>query len=548
MQWRGAPTPKDSVNSGRRVLAPTENCRRKRLLDYDVSFSTMGSDRVPRTEQRRIRALKVRQWMPGWNAVSYSADEHRRKPEPCFFIFSMPAAELRGLCGINRRQAAGVVPRAEDMGIQRQHDRDRSDEIARFVSYGYPWSTLSEAKRRTTEFDDLRKPGWLPTSIVINIIPRGDLRNGTAVDDADIVSLEESGDDVFLRLPYRSWSKAWQPNGVPPFEVIDGQHRLFAFDLENGENFDLPVVAFHGLDISWQAYLFWTINIKPKKINASLAFDLYPLLRGEDWLNKAEGHFVYRETRAQELTEALWSHPKSPWYDKINMLGERKFRGVTQSAWIRSLMATLIKSWRGPGGRIGGLFGGRLSLNEEVLGWSRAQQAAFLIFGWSAFRDAVKASEEKWATSLRHANGLDLGGDDPAFYGPFSLISTDQGVRGVLHVFNDLCFVAAGKLKLRAWRLEEDAAAADEKAVSAALKTIAKQPVASYLRDIASRLNTFDWRLSSAPHLTEAERRSKLIFRGSSGYKEIRTQLLDHVSVGDSDLAKAAKAALREVE
>lgn len=503
---------------------------------------------MPKIEQRRIRALKVRQWMPGWNAVSYSAAEHRRKPDPSFLIFSIPAAELRSLCGIHRRQSTGVAPRAQDMGIQRQHDRERSDEIARFVRYGYPWSTLSEAKRKSSDFDDLRKPGWLPTSIVINIIPRGDLRNGTAVDDADVVSIEERGEDVFLRLPYGVWSKMWVPKGVPPFEIIDGQHRLFAFDAENGEDFDLPVVAFCGLDISWQAYLFWTINIKPKKINASLAFDLYPLLRGEDWLNRAEGHLVYRETRAQELTEALWSYPKSPWYDKINMLGERKVGGVTQSAWVRSLMATLIKPWRGPGGRIGGLFGGRLSEDEEVLGWSRAQQAAFLIFGWEAFRDAVKQSKEKWATSLRHAQGLDLGGDDPAFYGPSSMIYTDQGVRGILHVFNDLCFVAASKLKLRAWRLDEDAAAADEKAVAAAMKTIAKQPVADFLSDIAFLLATFDWRLSSAPHLSEAERRSKLVFRGSSGYKEIRAQLLQHLAVGETDLAKAAKAALREVE
>ncbi len=80
-------------------------------------------------------------------------------------------------------------------------------------------------------------------------------------------------------------------------------------------------MAFYGLDVSWQAYLFWTINIKPKRINPSLAFDLYPLLRAEDWLDKAEGHYVYRESRSQELTEALWSNPDSPWYDRINMLG-----------------------------------------------------------------------------------------------------------------------------------------------------------------------------------------------------------------------------------
>ena len=74
-------------------------------------------------------------------------------------------------------------------------------------------------------------------------------------------------------LPYTEWTNSWRPSGMPPLEVIDGQHRLWAFDSAD-EDFELPVVAFHGLDISWQAYLFWTINIKPKRINPSLAFDL----------------------------------------------------------------------------------------------------------------------------------------------------------------------------------------------------------------------------------------------------------------------------------
>ena len=140
----------------------------------------------------------------------------------------------------------------------------------------------------------------------------------------------EANGASFVSLPYKAWSTAWEPKIIPPFEVIDGQHRLWSFHRNDDPSFELPVVAFHGLDISWQAYLFWTINIKPKRINPSLAFDLYPLLRAEDWLDRAEGHSVYRETRSQELTEALWSNEDSPWYDRINMLGEKKNKWVTQ--------------------------------------------------------------------------------------------------------------------------------------------------------------------------------------------------------------------------
>src|SRR5262249_45408689 len=152
-----------------------------------------------------------------------------------------------------------------------------------FVEFGFPWSTLSDAKRASAEFNDLRKPGWLPTAIVLNILTKDAVRNGSTVADKDLASIVEVDGQPRLQLPYESWSADWAPSKLPPFEVIDGQHRLWAFEgASKLENFQLPVVAFVGLDVSWQAYLFWTINIKPKRINASLAFDLYPLLRSED--------------------------------------------------------------------------------------------------------------------------------------------------------------------------------------------------------------------------------------------------------------------------
>src|SRR5690606_21689187 len=116
-------------------------------------------------------------------------------------------------------------------------------------------------------------------AIVLNILVKGDERNGIAIADGDLASVVKNECGSALQLPYEEWTPSWAPDGLPPFEVIDGQHRLWAFEgTSQFERFELPVVAFIGLDISWQAYLFWTINIKPKRINASLAFDLYPLL------------------------------------------------------------------------------------------------------------------------------------------------------------------------------------------------------------------------------------------------------------------------------
>lgn len=356
---------------------------------------------------------------------------------------------------------------------------------------------------------------------------------------------------IEITLPYSKWTKDWRPSPIPPFEVIDGQHRLWAFGSESDANFELPVVGFFGLDVSWQAYLFWTINIKPKRINPSLAFDLYPLLRTEDWLDRAEGHAVYRETRSQELTEALWSHPDSPWYDRINMLGEPRSSWVTQSAWIKSLMATFIRPWRGRGAKFGGLFGSRLKQGDEVLGWSRAQQAAFLIYSWQALRSQIQKSNETWAKERRLATANDpevpLNKEDPAFYGRYSLIVTDQGVRGYLHILNDLCFSMAPKLDLRSLQIQESASASDEKAVTLALKSIEKHTVSKFVHKIARDLASFDWRTSAAPEISEEERRSKLVFRGSSGYKELRIQLLEHLEERGADIGEIAKLVRRKV-
>jgi DGQHR domain-containing protein len=500
--------------------------------------------------RRRLPALKVRQWIDGWANVDFDPSEHRKRPEPHFYIFSLPAQELRRLTGIARREAKDAAPRTADLGIQRAHDPERSDEIARFVEFGYPWSTLSKARRKSEEFNDLRKPGWLPTAIVINILTAVDRRQGVGVSERDLVEIDDASSGVsHVSLPYQKWSNSWWPDSLPPFEVIDGQHRLWSFGSSSLlSEFEVPVVAFHGLDISWQAYLFWTINIKPKRINPSLAFDLYPLLRAEDWLERGEGHSVYRETRAQELTEILWSHESSPWYDRINMLGEKKNPWVTQSAWVKSLLATLVRPWEGRGRRLGGLFGSRLTEESDVLGWSRAQQAAFLIFFWQQFSEAVEKTKAAWATAIRNesqARAARAPPGNPAFFGQYSLIMTDQGVRGILHVLNDMCFMMAARLHMNEWTAKDRNAKNDTTAVSNEIDAIRTLPMSKYLGELAVKLSTFDWRTSAFPNLAPDQRMIKLVFRGSSGYKEIRAQLIDHLAAGGADDVSAAAQRLK---
>ena len=129
--------------------------------------------------QNSISALKVQQWLEDWDVVAFKEQEYRRRPERYFYIFNLPAGELKALSGVYRRTKGGA--QTEDLGIQRRHDEVRSKEIREFIHFGYPWSDLSTTKRDSGKFNDLRKPGWLPTSIVVNILKPDDSRLGAGV-------------------------------------------------------------------------------------------------------------------------------------------------------------------------------------------------------------------------------------------------------------------------------------------------------------------------------------------------------------------------------
>lgn len=116
-----------------------------------------------------IPALIVRQWLQDWDNVFFSKSQHRKKPDPNFYLFSLPAPYLRRLSDVYRRKAD--KPRGQDLAIQRSHEIERSDEIKRFIYNGFPYSLLSDRQRNSDEYENLKMPGWLPTAVVANILP-----------------------------------------------------------------------------------------------------------------------------------------------------------------------------------------------------------------------------------------------------------------------------------------------------------------------------------------------------------------------------------------
>lgn len=501
-------------------------------------------------DELRVPALKVPQWLDAWNSIPFDESEYRRKPDPFFFQFSMPASLLKRYTGVHKREAKSGERRGEELNTQRFHNPDRSREIKQFVNFGFPWSDLSDKQRADPNNAELRKPGWLPTAILINILSPGEIRGTRELAAEDAVTVN-SDDGKLAEIVLPSSDEKWDPSegSLHPFEVIDGQHRLWAFeDVEVPDTYELPVVAFVGLDRSWQAYLFWTINIKPKRINASLAYDLYPLLRSETWLEQFSGAFVYRETRAQELVEIMWGHPMSVWKDRINMLGAQGDKNVRQAAWIRSLVATFVRNIEGPRVKIGGLFGPVAGEEEASIPWSRPQQAAFLIKAWKELSDAIDETEPTWAKVLAEHDASETD-ESPMMFAPDSLLNTDQGVRGYLAVLNDLTVLKLSELDLATWTMDGSDETKDLSDVTEALDDLDRQTqIAEFLKSLGADAASFDWRTAGAPGLTPEAEMLRHGFRGSSGYGQVKRAVLKHLrDHGSPSVAETAETAIEKL-
>lgn len=504
--------------------------------------------------REKRNALKVSQWMPAWSQATWGAPAAKPMPPKSYYLCSMPILALRALSGTQPRTTHARKVLSKNAGFQRAHDKERSQKIGRYLEYGYPVS--SSTGINPTEHPELINPGWLPTAILVNVLGANDERQRGSkklkVSKNHLVNIVTNGGASSISYPT---DIAIDASELAPLEVIDGQHRLLSVDeLEDvPDDYEVPVVVFDGLPLVWQAYLFWVINVEPKKINPSLAFDLYPELRNQDWLERGESIKVYQEHRAQELAEALWKHPLSPWYERIELFGKRVDGHVSNAAVIRSLAATFVRRWGSSSEpdemqRIGGLFGSLDKLGKSyVLHWKRSQQAAFLLKCWQCVFTSAKSSRAKWADALRqNSQTSESHRADVPFVSGFSLLATDQGFRAISFAYNAICQTAFDSLKLADWFTRAESEPTIE-SISACLAELDKlKVVTSFLEASASVLvNNMDWRTSSAPGLNDNERVVQGQFRGSSGYAALNKAALRTLALSkNQSIRSAAKNAL----
>lgn len=505
----------------------------------------------------RVNLIKINQWLSSWDDIDYN-QPMRSKPDDHFYFFKMDIRLLKRLSDVHRRKSSKT--KVVDSNIQRELREDRTEEIQRFVEKGFPLSTLNKRDRELEQNQVLKMPGFLPTAILVNIIGLNQKRGNSEIRESDVIKIEKvTGNDVMV-LPDAVFDDNWLPE-LKPIEIIDGQHRLWAFD-ETEQiqgDYEVPVIAYDNLDRAWQAYLFYVINIKPKKINTSLGYDLYPLLRTQEWLeNSKDGLSVYRDTRAQELVEALWLYDESPWHRRISMLGDDS-SNISQNAFVRALSSTYLRKTSRK--KVSGLFADVLTnKNHEEVKWVRPQQAAFLILLWDEIAKAIKSTEEndqiEWIDNLRKENfqsslferELEL---DKAFIGKNSNLSRDQGVTGISMFSNDFFYVLANESDLNfndlEWNEEIDERQIETSSIDLAISEFRNHSIFSYIQLFSREVIKFDWRTSNAQFSDENQREIQKKYRGSGGYRDIWKDLLKQFLESDNEKIKKYAGILNEL-
>ena len=121
-------------------------------------------------------------------------------------------------------------------------------------------------------------------------------------------------------------------------------------------------------------------------------------------------------------------------------------------------------------------------------------------------------------------------GRDPAFAGEYSLLATDQGVRGFLQVSNDVSFDLVEQLDILSWLPAREGAATMFEEVAEAIDLLDSVPSCSdFISNLSESMARFDWRTLATPKLTEEERNRQALYRTGTGYREVRRQLLSHL-------------------
>jgi len=220
-----------------------------------------------------------------------------------FYIASIPAKTLVEITDFDVRRVLMEDRDVERyLGIQRPLNPARVKEIAEYA--------------RTID-------ACFPTGVIIAIPGKcvdldEDLRKMTI---SNFIDLDEENNIVLYRKIAR---------------VLDGQHRLAGLRDYAGE-FEINVSIFVDCDMADQANIFSTVNLAQTKVQKSLAYDLFELMKSRS-----------PQKTCHNIAVTLDREKDSPFYKMIKRLGVatpgRTNETLTQSTFIEPILSLISES------------------------------------------------------------------------------------------------------------------------------------------------------------------------------------------------------------
>ena len=199
---------------------------------------------------------------------------------------------------------------------------DRSIEIGQVQEAQRPLD-----KKHLQEIADYTGPqekGMLPASVMIGTRDKNKLKLEMEPDG-------KGGTQYFIQFPNTPEELAEYENSI---DIIDGQHRLFAFDdryrsegLKDDITYEMPFSLFLTPDLKTRRRLFTITNEKQKAVSGNLLL----------YLKSKLGLLSYTEERYLPLVQLLNSENQSPLKDRIIMSAERIKKGYKAKELIKIL-------------------------------------------------------------------------------------------------------------------------------------------------------------------------------------------------------------------
>jgi DGQHR domain-containing protein len=219
------------------------------------------------------------------------------QPVGTFFTGSVDAYALFDICKFDFRRIDDAGGYKEFLGFQRKLDPKRVRAIERYIQ------TVDAV---------------FPTAIVISVDEKcASIETDTAGSSRLTLQGYQDSETADFRIEYEDIAS-----------IIDGQHRMKAFERVKGLEFQVNVAVFVGADDATKADIFSTVNLAQTKVNKSLVYDLFSLQKTRS-----------SEKTCHEIVVALDEMKESPFFERIKRLGS-----ATEGRFGETLsQATVVK-------------------------------------------------------------------------------------------------------------------------------------------------------------------------------------------------------------